>query len=556
VKPELPATTAAGKARAQALQTPAAVEGRPTSIVTYHSQGRVVIIGDEDAGLAAARRLGDTVPCTLLVPSEARPEPGTRDGRVVVRGGVPGVEGRLGRFAVNLGTPDGVVSLSEAAGMAGSFFDLVLDLSSPALLKHEIPPVGYYAAGAGEAALNRALAEIPEMSGEFEKPKYFNYNPDICAHGNSGLTGCTRCIDACPTLAITSIGEKVEVDPYLCQGAGSCVAACPSGAMSYAFPAVNDLLAHLKALLTGYREAGGEDPVLLIHDAWSRAAVHEKLAPAMPENILPFEVEEIGSVGLDTWLAVLAYGARAVVITVTGSAPRRMVAEVEAQVRFGRAILEGMGYAGESLTVINSGKAVGDVAGWWTALPAQARAKPAKFALPDDKRAILRMAIEHLHRHAPSPRKIAELPAGAPFGEIKVDKDACTLCMSCVSVCPVAALNAGGDLPQLKFTEWNCVQCGLCEKACPEDAISLNTRFLYDAELRQQPRILHEEQPFCCVSCGKPFGTRSLLDSMMKKLEGHWMFQDEASRRRLQMCDHCRVKDMFKSGGQGGGAAI
>ena len=341
--PELPATSSAGKARAEALQAAVAVEGTPTSIVTYHSQGRVVIIGEEEAALAAARRLGDGVPCTLHVPSDARPEPGTREGRVVVRGGQPAVEGRLGRFAVNINTPEGVVALSEAAGAAGTFFDLVLDLSSPALLTHEIPPVGYYAAGSGEAALERALAEIPEMSGEFEKPKYFNYNPDICAHGSSGLKGCTRCIDACPTLAITSIGEKVEVDPYLCQGAGSCVAACPSGAMSYAFPAVNDLLAHLKGLLAAYREAGGEDPVLLIHDAWSRAAVHDKLAAAMPENILPFEVEEVGSVGLDAWLAVLAYGARAVVVAVTGSAPRRMVAEVEAQAGFGRGILEGMG---------------------------------------------------------------------------------------------------------------------------------------------------------------------------------------------------------------------
>jgi ferredoxin len=96
------------------------------------------------------------------------------------------------------------------------------------------------------------------------------------------------------------------------------------------------------------------------------------------------------------------------------------------------------------------------------------------------------------------------------------------------------------------------VQCGLCEKACPEDAITLKPRFLFDAELRQQPRMLNEEQPFCCISCGKPFGTRSMLDNMLKKLEGHWMFQDEDSRRRLQMCDHCRVKDMFKTGRQGG----
>jgi len=139
------------------------------------------------------------------------------------------------------------------------------------------------------------------------------------------------------------------------------------------------------------------------------------------------------------------------------------------------------------------------------------------------------------------------MPAGAPFGEIKVDKDACTLCMSCVSVCPAAAVQAGGDLPQLKFVEWNCVQCGLCETACPEDAISLNPRLIFDTEARQSTRILHEEQPFCCIVCGKPFATQSVLDRMVKKLEGHWMFQSEEAMRRLQMCDTCRVKDMFQA---------
>jgi hypothetical protein len=39
---------------------------------------------------------------------------------------------------------------------------------------------------------------------------------------------------------------------------------------------------------------------------------------------------------------------------------------------------------------------------------------------------------------------------------------------------------------------------------------------------------------------------------MQQKLEGHWMFQTEEVRRRLQMCEHCRVKDMFKAGREKG----
>jgi ferredoxin len=49
--------------------------------------------------------------------------------------------------------------------------------------------------------------------------------------------GCTRCLDACPAGAVTSAGEKVRFDPFLCQGCGTCTAVCPDGAVRYAHPA-------------------------------------------------------------------------------------------------------------------------------------------------------------------------------------------------------------------------------------------------------------------------------------------------------------------------------
>lgn len=548
---ELPANGPAGKARARALASLVALEATPTSLVTYQSHGLLAVIGPEEAALGAVRALAGRLPATVLVPGASRPDPGSSEGVVVVRGGVPEVSGRLGRFSVNLGTPEGPVALVEAAGLAAEHFDLVLDLSETPLVDYEIPPVGYYAPRGDAKALERALAELPEMSGEFEKPKYFNFKPELCAHSRSELVGCTRCIDACPTVAIAPAGEVVTVDPYLCQGAGSCVAACPTGAMTYAFPTVSDLLTRVRGLLDAFREAGGEQPAILLHDGWTGRAVREKLAAGMPEDVLPLEVEEVGSVGMDAWLAALAYGARGVVICHTSRTPRRMTQELEAQVGFARALLGGMGFAPGLLVLLDTDQADAAAAAW-EGMPAAGVARPARFVAPDDKRGILRLAIDHLHRHAPTARKAVELPVGAPFGEVRVDKAACTLCMGCVSVCPAAALTAGGDLPQLRFTEWNCVQCGMCEKACPEDAIRLHPRLLFDAEQRHQPKVLHEEPPFCCVACGKPFTTAGLLNKLQRKLEGHWMFQTEEARRRLQMCDHCRVKDMFKSGHEAG----
>ena len=83
----------------------------------------------------------------------------------------------------------------------------------------------------------------------------------------------------------------------------------------------------------------------------------------------------------------------------------------------------------------------------------------------------------------------------------------------------------------------------MCTQTCPEDAISISPRLLFDREERLRERILHEEEPFCCISCEKPFATRSVIDTMMQRLQGHWMFQDERARQRLMMCEDCRVID-------------
>ncbi len=543
-EPELPRSSDNGRARAAALTAEVQGEVAPTSIVTYRSNGRLLIIGNREAALSAARQVNDSLHCALMFPGKAPPKLDTIEGMSVITGGRPEIEGSLGAFALTVRAEDGGQDDADedAIGQRRAF-DLVLDLSATPLIDYEIPPPGYYAPEANDEALGKALAELPDMTGEFEKPKYFNYDPNICAHGNSRLKGCTRCIDACPTAAIVSIGDKVQVNPYLCQGGGSCVAACPSGAMTYTFPTVADLLGHVHGLLTGYAKAGGAEPCLLFHDPHSRQRIYEDLAKRMPESVLPVEVEEIGSVGMDAWLASLAYGANAVILAVTDHTPPKVLREMDSQIGFASAILEGMGIPSGRIRKLNVSP---DNTGLED-LPGTLLTRPARFTAPNEKRMILRLAIDHLYQHAPSSRRSAELPSGAPFGEVRVDKKACTLCMGCVSVCPTAALSAGGDLPQLKFVEWNCVQCGLCEKACPEDAIHPHPRINYDSEARQRTRILHEEQPFCCISCGKPFATKSMLDVMMTKLEGHWMFQSEEARRRLQMCEHCRVKDMFST---------
>ena len=49
-------------------------------------------------------------------------------------------------------------------------------------------------------------------------------------------TGCTRCLDQCPTGAIAPAGDLVRIDPFVCAGCGACAGVCPTGAATYAAP--------------------------------------------------------------------------------------------------------------------------------------------------------------------------------------------------------------------------------------------------------------------------------------------------------------------------------
>jgi ferredoxin len=201
-------------------------------------------------------------------------------------------------------------------------------------------------------------------------------------------------------------------------------------------------------------------------------------------------------------------------------------------------ILLALGFAGEHFAVIENPAAL------WEAAPAATVARAATFNLSPEKRTTLDFAFDHLLNEASQKPETIGLSSGAPFGTLKVNKDTCTLCKACIGACPEAALLDSPETPALRFIERNCVQCGLCEATCPEDAITLVPRLLLGKEAKE-PVTLNEAQPFNCVRCGKPFGTRQMVENMMGKLGGHSMFA--GGTRRLQMCGDCRVVDMMEN---------
>ncbi|HEV3241481.1 MAG TPA: 4Fe-4S binding protein [Casimicrobiaceae bacterium] len=428
-------------------------------------------------------------------------------------------------------------------------FDLVLDLRlEPAFAMHQ-PPQGYWHPGADPAAQAAAVVEIAGAVGGFEKPKFFNYKSSICAHSRAQQPGCDLCIEVCSTEAIRAAGDHVFVEPHLCMGCGACATVCPSGALTYAYPSVPELGARVRTLLATYRRAGGRDPCLLFHDGSGRELILRlgRHGKGLPARMIPVEVHHIAAVGIDGWLGALAYGAGEVAVLATGAEAPQYAAAIGTQMGFADAIAQALGYQGAHTALIRARDSAALEAAVWALQPALAVRAPATFHWTTDKRATIALAVEHLLAHAPTPRSVVALPAGAPFGTIDVNRDACTMCLACVGSCPEGAIldHPQAELPQLRFIETKCVQCGICVATCPEDAIALQPRLLLTPEAREA-RVLNEAAIFACIRCGKPLGTEKMVGRMLGQLAGHSMFAAPGALERLKMCADCRVLDMMQ----------
>lgn len=500
----------------------AGLEVTPTGCVEYSSSGRLLVIAGSDMqGLFD--HLGHAPEIIWLQTDAVKVVPPDGVTAIPLAGRHLTLSGYLGAFEAVVHHPDGTCITLQA--------DTVLDLGQPPVLDMALLPPGYLTASPGEETFPQLATQLSELVGTFEKPRFFHYDPDICAHGRSGLTGCSRCLDTCPAEAISSIGDSIEVNPYLCQGGGICASVCPSGAMRYAYPGPADTLAQVRTLLSAYHTAGGLDAQVLF------TASAEQVNREARSNTLVIQVEEVGSIGPEIMLGALAYGARRVVLQDGGEIPAGVRAALTEQIHMVEALLQGMNYPAQAVQLVSESDPGINIEGVMPEIPA------ATFAALDEKRRAFTLAVEHLYDNTVAASDIIPLPVGSSYGQVDIETAQCTLCMACTSVCPVGALDAGTDSPQLIFREANCVQCGICVQACPESALSLSPRFLCDADLRRKAVVLHEEVPFCCISCGTPFATRSVIDLMLQKLEAHPMFQDDRARQRLMMCDECRVVD-------------
>ncbi len=375
-----------------------------------------------------------------------------------------------------------------------------------------------------EIGWEKTIETLYENDGVFSYKNFVQYNPDICQYKGRLLEEtCGKCEEVCPSVAIIKTDEdrQLHFSDVDCHGCGGCVSVCPSGALDFT-QMPRDAFAEAATYFKGHT-------ALLL----PRQVEIDDLP--LPEGVLPFAMEGRKYLHEAHLLMLLQQSGNPVIFYTdfvskgTGDAIR-MINEI-----FERKYQKKAVYVCMNISELEA------------AFAAKESLEECRYEM-DDTGLRKRESFTYRLAHLVGEEDLGVLETGEHihYADMQINEAACTLCMSCVGVCNVAALTAHPEDNTLKFNPSLCTDCGYCEVACPEkDCLEMVHDTLSLAPEYFKKRTMAHDELFACVECGAEFATVKSVEkiaTMMKPIFG----DDEVKIRTLYCCADCKPKVMFR----------
>jgi len=453
---------------------------------------KVLIVSTEDHAELSAQLDKNSFSCIVLTPDE-----------------ITGIEGHIGNLSV-----------STTKLMRGALVtDQVIWENAPAFATKQS---GVY--DPAEIGWEEAIAKLYTNSDIYHYKNFVQYDSSVCQYHERTEETCGKCEVICPTVAIIKIDEEKHLafSDIDCHGCGGCVSVCPSGALDFT-QMPRDAFSEIAGFYHGHT------PLLLPRQV---ALPDVSLLP----KVLPFPLEGRKYLHEVHFLTLLQKSGHAVIFYTdfvskgTGDAVR-IINEIFER-KYGKKAV----YVCQTPEELNQ------------AMSEAEEIEECLFDIVEDdmkKREIFTYRLAHL---------VGEDDLGVvvtgehiQYGNVLINEANCTLCMSCVGACNVAALTAHPEDNTLKFNPSLCTNCGYCEVVCPEkdclevvyNQLSLNPSYF------KKNTMAHDDL-FACVECGAEFATVKSVEkiaAMMKPIFG----DDEVKIRTLYCCADCKPKVMFSA---------
>ncbi len=399
----------------------------------------------------------------------------------------------------------------------------VLDLECDQIIWDDAPEYAMKQSGVYD---EDGIERVKKNQGQYEYKNFVKYDSTICQYHERNAEICGKCAEVCPTVAILKVDEEkhLEFSHVDCHGCGGCVSVCPSGALDYS-----------QMTRDGFREVSklyNENIALIIPRKMELEALHVELL----ERVLPLAIEGEKFLHEAHFLSLIQTSGNPVIfysdfISKGTGDVIRILNDIFAKK-----------YNKQAIFVCKNEDELKE------AMKNVVSLEECRYGINEDglkKREIFSARLANLVGED----DLGTVKTGehVHYGNITINEDACTLCLSCVGACNVRALTAHPEDNTLRFNPSICTNCTYCEVVCPEancltvirDEIDLNPDYF-------KQNIMAHDEIFECVECGVGFATVKSVEkiaNMMKPMFGN----DEIKIKTLYCCADCKPKVMLQA---------